>query len=85
MAITRIRPRSVEALAAARSYWIDILLLVAIAALFAGTIALARRWEAPYRPTTEIDLSPSALPWYTLLSLARGIAAYVLSLVFTLA
>jgi len=84
MAITRIRPRSVEALAAARSYWVDVLLLIAIAALFAGTIALARSWEAPYRPTTEIDLSPSALPWYTLLSLARGIAAYVLSLVFTL-
>ena len=85
MAITRIRPRSVEALATARSYWVDVLLLVAIAALFAGTIALARRWEAPYRPTMEIDLSLSALPRYTLLSLARGIAAYVLSLGFTLA
>jgi NitT/TauT family transport system permease protein len=85
MAITRIRPRPVEALAAARSYWVDALLLVAIAALFAGTIALARRWEAPYHATTEIDLSPSALPWYTLLSLARGVAAYALSLAFTLA
>jgi NitT/TauT family transport system permease protein len=84
MAITRIRPRAAEALSAARSYWIDALLLMALAALFAGTIAIARRWEAPYHAATEIDLSPWALPRYTLLSLARGIAAYVLSLAFTL-
>ncbi len=32
----------------------------------------------------EIDLSPSALPLYTLLSLSRGFAAYLLSLAFTL-
>src|SRR6266404_781566 len=84
MAITRIRPRAAEAVAAVRSYWIDILLLVVLAALFAGTLALARRWEAPYRAATEIDLSPWALPRYTLLSLARGLVAYVLSFAFTL-
>ncbi|MGE5346195.1 MAG: ABC transporter permease [Acidithiobacillales bacterium] len=32
----------------------------------------------------EIDLSPLALPGYTLLSLSRGLAAYLLSLLFTL-
>jgi len=84
MAITRMRPRAADAVAAVRSYWIDVLLLVVLAALFAGTLALARRWEAPYRAATEIDLSPWALPRYTLLSLARGLVAYVLSFAFTL-
>ncbi|HQQ77144.1 MAG TPA: ABC transporter permease subunit [Thermoanaerobaculia bacterium] len=62
----------------------DVLILIAVGALVAGIVALAQRWEAPIRPTVEIDLSPSALPGYTLLSLSRGFAAYLLSLVFTL-
>ncbi len=62
----------------------DVLILIAVGALVAGVVALAQRWEAPIRPTVEIDLSPSALPGYTLLSLSRGFAAYLLSLVFTL-
>ncbi len=32
----------------------------------------------------EISLAPSALPWYTLLSVGRMLVAYILSLVFTL-
>lgn len=32
----------------------------------------------------QITLTPSALPWYTLLSVGRMLAAYILSLVFTL-
>jgi NitT/TauT family transport system permease protein len=63
---------------------VDILILVTVGALVAGVVALAQRWEAPIRPTVEIDLSPSALPGYTLLSLSRGFAAYLLSLLFTL-
>jgi NitT/TauT family transport system permease protein len=63
---------------------VDVLIFVAVGALVAGVVALAQRWEAPIRPTVEIDLSPSALPGYTLLSLSRGFAAYLLSLVFTL-
>lgn len=59
-------------------------ILVAMAGLVAGLVALAERWEAPIRPAVEIDLRPSALPIYTLLSLSRGFAAYLLSLVFTL-
>ncbi len=50
----------------------------------AGVVGLAQRWEAPIRQAVEIDLSPSALPLYTLLSLSRGFAAYLLSLAFTL-
>jgi NitT/TauT family transport system permease protein len=63
---------------------VDVLILVLVGALVAGVVALAQRWKAPIRPTVEIDLSPSALPGYTLLSLSRGLAAYLLSLVFTL-
>ncbi|MEO8053749.1 MAG: ABC transporter permease subunit [Acidobacteriota bacterium] len=62
----------------------DVLIFIAIGAAVAGVVALAQRWDAPIRPTVEIDLSPSALPGYTLLSLSRGFAAYLLSLVFTL-
>ncbi|HEX7528704.1 MAG TPA: ABC transporter permease subunit, partial [Thermoanaerobaculia bacterium] len=55
-----------------------------LGALVAGVVGLAQRWEAPIRQAVEIDLSPSALPLYTLLSLSRGFAAYLLSLGFTL-
>ena len=70
--------------AAAQRAWIDIVLLLALAALIGGVMGLARRWNAPLRPTVEIDLSPSALPRYTAYSLARGVIAYGISLAFTL-
>jgi NitT/TauT family transport system permease protein len=61
---------------------------VAVVAALGGVLFAASRFVGgavlPMRPAVEIDLSPSALPGYTLLSLARGLAAYVLSLVFTL-
>ena len=66
------------------TWWIDVVLLAGLGALVAGVVGLARGWTAPLRPTVEIDLSLWALPRYTLLSLARGLAAYVLSLAFTL-
>lgn len=66
------------------SAWIDLLLVLALGALIGGVVGFARRWHAPLRPSVEIDLSPWALPGYTALSLARGIAAYILSLLFTL-
>ena len=61
--------------------------LAVVAALGGVTFAASRLVGGailPMRPTVEIDLSPGALPGYTLLSLARGVAAYVLSLAFTL-
>ncbi len=63
---------------------VDVLLLLVVFALVAGLVSLAQRWKAPIRQAVEIDLSPSALPVYTLLSLSRGFAAYLLSLGFTL-
>src|SRR5262249_60896881 len=66
------------------SAWIDVLLVLALGALIGGVTAFARRWHAPLRPSVEIDLSAWALPGYTALSLGRGMAAYILSLTFTL-
>ena len=63
---------------------IDVALAAVLFALIAGVVALAQRWHAPIREAVVIDLDPRALPGYTLLSLSRGFAAYVLSLGFTL-
>jgi NitT/TauT family transport system permease protein len=63
---------------------IDLFLIAALAALVGGVVILAQRWSAPMRAATPIDLDPRALPGYTLLSLSRGFAAYLLSLVFTM-
>ena len=64
---------------------IDVALAAGLFTLVAGMVALAQRWNAPIREAVAIDLDPRALPVYTLLSLSRGFAAYLLSLVFTLA
>ncbi len=77
---TSVAPRSRSAVELA----VDGAILLVLGALVAGTVALARRWAAPLRPAIDIDLSLWALPKYTLLSLSRGLAAYALSLVFTL-
>jgi NitT/TauT family transport system permease protein len=63
---------------------IDVALLAAIVATGFGLVRLAEEWTGAYRPAVEIDLSIWALPRYALLSLSRGLAAYVLSLAFTL-
>ena len=47
-----------------------------------GVVRLAQEWTGTLRPTVSIDLSLAALPGYALLSLSRGLAAYLLSLVF---
>ena len=67
-----------------RQRWTDFGLVVALGAAVYGVVHLAHHWTGALRPTVEIDLSPAALPGYALLSLSRGLAAYVLSLLFTL-
>jgi NitT/TauT family transport system permease protein len=85
MAFALPRPRAAtDATQLERSAWVDVLLVAGLAVLTAGVAGLVRRWEAPLRPTVDIDLSPTALPRYTALSLARGAVAYALSLGFTL-
>ena len=64
---------------------IDLAILVALVGAALGVVRLAQDWTGAYRPAVEIDLSFSALPGYTLLSLSRGLLAYALSLAFTLA
>jgi NitT/TauT family transport system permease protein len=62
----------------------DALILLALATLLYVGVRLAIR--APAAITgPALSLSPTALPWYALLSLGRMTAAYLLSLLFTLA
>ncbi len=61
----------------------DVVVILLMAVLLYGGARLA--FDAP--PIIEgpqISLNPSALPWYTLLSVGRMLAAYLLSLLFTL-
>jgi NitT/TauT family transport system permease protein len=69
---------------AARPALIDFLLVLGVLGAVFGLRGLAQQWHAPLREPFEIDLSPSALPAYTFFSLSRGLAAYALSLLFTL-
>ena len=62
----------------------DVVVLLAIGSLLYGLVAVGREWQGSLRPTADIDLSAWALPKYTFFSLTRGLAAYALSLIFTL-
>ncbi len=62
----------------------DALVLLLIGTIIYGLVCFGREWEASFHPSTTIDLSLTALPYYTLLSGIRGMLAYVLSLIFTL-
>jgi NitT/TauT family transport system permease protein len=68
----------------ARRLWVDLALLASLGGILFGLTRLAAEWTGALRPVFEIDLSPWALPSYAFLSLSRGLAAYVLSLLFTL-
>ena len=67
-----------------RFRWTDLGLLLAMGGAVFGLIRLAQDWTGALRPAVEIDLSLRALPGYTMLSLWRGLVAYLLSLLFTL-
>jgi NitT/TauT family transport system permease protein len=67
-----------------RLRWTDVGLVAGLGSAVFGVVHLAHHWTGALRPSVEIDLSPWALPGYALLSLSRGLAAYVLSLLFTL-
>lgn len=61
------------------------LVAFAIAGFFLyGVVSTAQRWSGQLVPDVAIDLSLSALPEYSLFSLFRGMASYVVSLAFTL-
>jgi NitT/TauT family transport system permease protein len=62
----------------------DLLVAAAIGGLLFAILNVAAEWHAPFRATTQIDLSFWRLPQYVLYSLARGWAAMALSLVFAI-
>lgn len=74
--LTRIIPRGVS--------WADPLVVLAVGALIWGVTRMAGEAAGPMRPKVDLDLSLWALPKYTLFSLMRGFAAFVLSFLFTL-
>ena len=62
----------------------DVFIFSAALSLFYGVISIARTWLGPITPEAEISRNPSALPYYAAFSLLRIVAAYILSLSFTL-
>src|SRR5947209_21608 len=62
----------------------DLFLLLLVAAAVGGMVTVGKQMAAPHHEGADIDLSLWSLPRYTLLSLGRGVAAYGLSLPFTL-
>ena len=73
-----------KALAAPASVGVELFVLAGIAAVVGGLAIMARQASSPMHERVPIDLSAWALPKYTALTLLRGCAAYILSLVFTL-
>ncbi len=62
----------------------DAFVVLLLGAVIFGVVSLARQWKSEFHPLTEINLSVWALPRYAFFSAARGMAAYVISLFFTL-
>ena len=63
--------------------WGDAIVILLMAVLLYGGARLA--FDSPsIIQGPQISLDPSVLPWYTLLSVGRMLAAYILSLLFTL-
>jgi NitT/TauT family transport system permease protein len=66
-------------------FLLDILIGLGLGTLIYGLILFAGEWQSTFNPSYQIDLSTSALPLYALFSAMRGLGAYVVSLVFTIA
>ena len=62
----------------------DLAIVLVVATIIYATVAIGKEWQSEFHPVTQIDLSLWALPYYTLLSAARGLVAYLVSLGFTL-
>src|SRR5262252_8955729 len=62
----------------------DLLMFGVALAIFYGIVQAARTWFGPFQPSVEISRDPIDLPLYAGYSLLRILAAYVLSLLFTL-
>jgi len=62
----------------------DLLVIAGVVGVIFAVTRVRGEWAGAARTSVKIDLSPRALPLYTLLSLSRGLFAYLLSLAFTL-
>src|SRR5215813_15567446 len=62
----------------------DVIVLALILATIDALIAYGRELETPFRTAIDIDLSLYSVPYYTLFSALRGMAAFGISLLFTL-
>jgi NitT/TauT family transport system permease protein len=71
-------------LAAPASFGVEAFVIAGVCALFAGLILIGERVAAPMKENFEVSLSLWQLPKYTAFTLLRGLAAYLLSLGFTL-
>jgi len=85
LAFVLIQPRRIrESLRRPVSLGADLVVLLVLGGLIGMLFSFGRELAAPSQYKVDIDLSLWALPKYTMFSLARGFAAYGLSLVFTL-
>lgn len=64
--------------------WADLFVLSLVALLIYIMVGLARQWTGETPREVTIDLSAWALPKYSMFSFGRAIAAYMLSLIFSL-
>jgi NitT/TauT family transport system permease protein len=67
-----------------RATFADGVVLLSLAVVFYAGLSLAKNYSVEQGAVEQISLAPSALPVYTLFSLARMLAAYLLSSLFTL-
>ena len=63
---------------------VDVFVVLIGCALLYGLVQMGHEWTEVRRPVVEINLSPWSLPKYTFFSMMRGLAAYAISLGFTL-
>jgi NitT/TauT family transport system permease protein len=85
MAMILLQPgKPKRAFAGPASIGIEVFVLLGIASIFGGLILIGGRAVAPMPQKFSIDLRLRYLPLYTSFTLLRGLAAYLLSLVFTL-
>ena len=63
----------------------DIIVIAALGGLIYWLAVIARQWGAHVQPTVTIHTEFRYLPLYTLFSMTRGLVAYLISLLFTIA
>lgn len=66
------------------AWWVDLIVVLVVALIAYGVVALASRWSGPLMPSVQINLSPLALPGYAGLSTLRMAVAYVIAAVFSI-